>query len=362
MREPSWPYLLELVRRLYPDTTDLRPAPMKGGASTRRFYRIALGKDGKSAVAMFTPGAPSHEIHKDGGHVRSPFLEVRDLLADRGIRVPHLFVDGSEQGWVVVEDLGDDTVANYLVRQPQAKRDVYRTAVRDLARAQKNLAELPPSSIVKSRAFDQDLLRWELDHFLEWGVLARGISISDADRATFEGVATRLAARIADWPRGFVHRDYQSRNLMVVPREGATAVANAASAHGGDVEIAWIDFQDALLGPRVYDLVALLSDSYQEFDPGFIDERLDEYAKSAGIDAGQRQLLGREFDWVTVQRKLKDAGRFIFIDRTHQNPSFLPFVEPTIEKARAAMARLSDDADMRTLGDMLNRVLGASRE
>jgi hypothetical protein len=70
-------------------------------------------------------------------------------------------------------------------------------------------------------------------------------------------------------------------------------------------------------------------------------------------------LLGKEFDWVTVQRKLKDAGRFIFIDRTHQNPSFLPFVEPTIVKARAALARLSDDADMRTLGEILNRVLGA---
>jgi aminoglycoside/choline kinase family phosphotransferase len=359
VREPSWPYLLELVRRLYPDTSDLRPAAMKGGASTRRFYRIALGPDGKSAVAMFTPGASSHEIHKDGGHARSPFLEVRDLLSERGIRVPQLLVDGSDQGWIVVEDLGDDTIANYLVKHPAAKRDVYRTAVRDLARAQENLAGLPESSIVKSRAFDQDLLRWELDHFLEWGVLARGIAIAADDRATFEQLATRLAARIASWPRGFVHRDYQSRNLMVVAGQGSSPVAHATKAFEGEHEIAWIDFQDALLGPRVYDLVALLSDSYQEFDPGFIDERLDEYAESARIGADDRRLLGREFDWVTVQRKLKDAGRFIFIDRTHQNPSFLPFVEPTIIKARAALARLSDDADMRTLGEILHRVLGA---
>ena len=112
---------------------------MKGGASTRRFFRIALGKKGGSAVAMFTPGAPSHEIHKDGGHARSPFLEVRDLLAERGVRVPKLFADGSEQGWVVVEDLGDETLANYLVEHPQQKRDIYRRAVRDLARAQQRL-------------------------------------------------------------------------------------------------------------------------------------------------------------------------------------------------------------------------------
>jgi aminoglycoside/choline kinase family phosphotransferase len=347
VREPSFDDLLELVRRVYPGTGDVHPVPMKGGASTRRFFRIAVGKDGHSAVAMFTPGAPSHEIHKDGRHARSPFLEVRDLLAERGVRVPKLFADGSQQGWVVVEDLGDDTVANYLVKHPAQKRDVYRRAVGDLARAQQRLRELPSGCIVQSRAFDHDLLRWELDHFLEWGVTARGIAISPADRATFEEVAGRLAARIAGWPRGFVHRDYQSRNLMVI------------STEKGPFELAWLDFQDALLGPRVYDLVALLSDSYQEFDLGFIDERLDEYAAIAQLDARERALLGREFDWVTVQRKLKDAGRFIYIDRTHQNPSFLPFVEATIQKARAALLRLSDDSDMRMLGDLLNRVLGA---
>jgi len=346
VREPSWTYLLELVRRRYPDTPELEPLPMKGGASTRRFFRISLGKNGASAVAMFTPGAASHEIHKDGGHARSPFLEVRDLLDERGIRVPKLFADGSEQGWVVVEDLGDDTIANYLVKHPQQKRDIYRGAVRDLAHAQQRLRELPETCIVRSRAFDHDLLRWELDHFLEWAVLARGIAVSAADRATFEAVAERLATRIAGWPRGFVHRDYQSRNLMVV------------AGQSEPFELAWIDFQDALLGPRVYDLVALLSDSYQEFDPGFIEQRLDEYAKTAGLGPGERALLGREFDWVTVQRKLKDAGRFIYIDRTHHNASFLPFVEPTIAKARAALARLSDDPDMRSLGELLNRVLG----
>ncbi len=347
MREPSWSYLLELVRRVHPDTAELDPLPMKGGASTRRFFRLVLGIRGESAVAMFTPGAPSHEIHKDGGHVRSPFLEVRALLAERGIRVPSLLADGSEQGWLVVEDLGDDTIANYLLRHPQRKRDVYRTAVRDLARAQENLRDLPPDCIVKTRAFDHDLLRWELDHFMEWGVIARGIAISDEDRAIFGAIAERLATRIASWPRGFVHRDYQSRNLMVVPTADES------------LEIAWIDFQDALLGPRAYDLVALLSDSYQEFDPGFIEERLDEYAASAGQSDSERRFLRREFDWITVQRKLKDAGRFVFIDRTHRNPAFLPFVEPTIAKARAAIARLGDEEDMRTLGALLTRVLGA---
>jgi hypothetical protein len=67
--------------------------------------------------------------------------------------------------------------------------------------------------------------------------------------------------------------------------------------------------------------------------------------------------LGREFDRVTVQRKLKDAGRFVFIDRVKGNPSFLEFVEPTIAKVRASLTRLTDDDDMRALASLLARVL-----
>jgi len=126
----------------------------------------------------------------------------------------------------------------------------------------------------------------------------------------------------------------------------------------GRNELAWIDFQEALLGPRVYDLVALLSDSYQEFGATFVAERLGEYEDQMELSSGERAELAREFDFVTVQRKLKDAGRFIFIDRKNGNPSFLPFFEPTIHKARAAIERLSDDADMRNLGALLDRVLG----
>ena len=72
----------------------------------------------------------------------------------------------------------------------------------------------------------------------------------------------------------------------------------------GDERLVWIDFQDALLGPRVYDLVALLNDSYQTFDDAFVGARLDEYAMHRGLDADSRRDIGREFDLVTVQLRV----------------------------------------------------------
>jgi len=320
---------------------------MLGGASTRRFFRVRA-PGGRTAVAMYVP-LPSQEVSKakETGR-RWPFLEVRDLLADNAIRVPSLLGEATANGWLLVEDLGE-TLAQHLDHSPEDKPALYQRAVRDLANAQRALASLPPHSIVLERAFDVDLLRWEIDHFREWALEARGIVLGETDRAVFARACEYLARTIAAWPRGFVHRDYQSRNLMVLP------------AGPGAHELAWIDFQDAMLGPRVYDLVALLGDSYQSFDREFVDARLAEFSRYMGFDAKTEASVAREFDMVTVQRKLKDAGRFVFIERKNNNPSFLKFVEPTIEKARASLERLQDDPALRPLAALLDRICARER-
>jgi len=340
---PPFESLAPLLERALGDAQP-KLEEIEGGASTRRFFRVTPAA-GPSAVAMYVP-LPSQELSKakETGR-RWPFLEVRELLAERGIRVPKLLAEACDTGWLVVEDLGD-TLAQHLEHSPQHKSELYQAAVRDLARAQRALAMLPEDSIVRERAFDVDLLRWEVDHFREWALDARGIELDAEQRATFAEAAEYLATTIASWPRGFVHRDYQSRNLMVVAGEHA--------AHN----LAWIDFQDAMLGPRVYDLVALLGDSYQTFDRAFIDSRLHEFCRELGLDTAQELELTRQFEMVMVQRKLKDAGRFVFIERKNGNPSFLKFIEPTVAKARASLGRLADDVQLQGLSKLLAALFG----
>lgn len=337
-----------LVRRAF--DAELSATAMPGGASTRSYFRLTLPGD-KSAVAMYVPeGGKPEEVQKTHEGTRWPFLEVRDLLAERGVDVPAVLAEDTASGWLVIEDLGDDTLANWLLRNPGDKTSLYTRAVTDLARAQRGLVKLPEGSVVASRTFDFELLRWEIEHFKEWGLDARGKALSAPDAQKFSEIADRLARRVADLPHGFVHRDYQSRNLMVVEGGGA--------AGPNDLRLVWLDFQDALLGPRVYDLVALLNDSYQQFDRPFVEARLAEYAAEAGLSEAERAKLVHEFDLVTVQRKLKDAGRFVFIDKKKGNPSFLRFVTPTIHKVGAALSRLeTHDADMKELRALLHRTL-----
>lgn len=320
---------------------------MPGGASTRKFARFHFGSD-ESLVAIYVPRAnQSDELDRSSCKIeRWPFLEVRDLLESRGVRVPKIFHEACDRGLLLVEDLGDMTLASALEQAPSERRALYRLAVHDLAKAQLALLDLPSESVVRSRGFDSDLLKWEMDHFREWALEARGICLSAQEQTVYEAAANWLARTIAAWPQCFVHRDYQSRNLMV-RREP-----------DGQRSITWIDFQDALLGPRVYDLVALLGDSYQTFDATFVAERLDEYAELRGLDPEERRKLRYEFDLVTVQRKLKDAGRFVYIDRVKGDPGFLGFVEPTIDKVLAALVRLRSEPVLAELESLLRRRLG----
>jgi len=319
---------------------------LAGGASSRLYFRIS-GGDAPPGIAMYVPEALSSD-ELDNTKVtprRWPFLEIRDLLASRGVNVPRVHAEACDAGLVLLEDLGDLTLAVMLERHPELLPYLYKKAVADLARAQRELELLPPDSVVVNRQFDEQLLRWEIEHFREWALEARGFDLEASERKIFDLATDWLVRTIVGFPMGFVHRDYQSRNLMV------------RSNGNGDWELTWIDFQDALLGPRIYDLVALLQDSYQTFDDAFVQSRLDDYLEARRLPPAERVQLAFEFDVVTVQRKLKDAGRFVFIDRVKENPEFLGFVAPTIGKVRAALGHLDGVPEMVQLAELLDRRL-----
>jgi N-acetylmuramate 1-kinase len=330
------------VARALATTEPVTLEPLTGGASPRRFLRVLRGASERAVVMLVPPDTPDVAFAREHGRAW-PFLEVRALLESRSVRVPRLLAEDTEAGLLLVEDLGE-TLAERLDASPASREALYRMAATDLARAQRALASLPRDSVVLLRGFDEALYRTELEHFWEWGVEARGVT--GAVRADFERARDRLIAELCALPRGFTHRDYQSRNLMVTAKPS------------GETELAWIDFQDALLGPRAYDLVALLCDSYQPFDPTFVRARLSDYARARELPGEDRAALEREFWLITVQRKLKDAGRFVFIERKRGDPSFLRFVDGTLDMVLSALAELPDVGELRALVPLVRAAQG----
>jgi aminoglycoside/choline kinase family phosphotransferase len=310
---------------------------LPGGAGNRIYWRVK-GLFQGSAVVMELPADPiqSEEASKAAAHVELPFLNVGRYLQSIGVRVPRVLLDGVKDGFLVIEDLTDRTLEQALFeKHPQ--QEVYGAAIDQLARLRAHAEKHPDKHCLAwTRAFDEELYNWEFEHFVEYGLLARGAKPSEAELQTLRAHFARVSHQLASAPRSFTHRDYQSRNIMVLD--------------SGDQVV--IDFQDALQGPRQYDLVALLRDSYVELQRPLIDEMLARYLKQFEAEGGPRldlQEFTGFFDLLTVQRKLKDAGRFVFIDQVKKNPSFLKHIPSSLKYVKDALARRPDLAEVRAI-------------
>ncbi|MEM7436494.1 MAG: phosphotransferase [Myxococcota bacterium] len=298
-----------------------------GDASTRRYYRIAVEASDVRPRSVVVMQLPDDAFGSDEGGTqvksdRLPFLEVGDLLRERGIRVPDVHVEALDRGQIILEDLGQMTFGDQLggVARSDWSRP-YAEAIDLLATMHERCGDLPSASIVARRRFDRELLTWELEHFREWGLEAL---FGPLDARSASGVTeafSEIVEAMMAMPYGFVHRDFQSRNLMV-SNEGAITV---------------IDFQDALMGPRAYDLVALLCDSYVTLDADIQESMIRRYAAARRVDAS---AILEEFWLVTLHRKLKDAGRFVFIDRERNNAGFLQWYPQSLAYVGRALTRL----------------------
>jgi N-acetylmuramate 1-kinase len=318
------------------DVTQAPVLKLKGDASNRSYYRV--GTAPASWVVMVMPpdaAKKSEEASKGDAPTELPFVNVHRYLSRLGVRVPRILSYDEPAGMMVLEDLSDETF-----EKAQAAGDRhgwYLKAVQLLAslrvRAERTV---DPSCLAFTRAFDVELYDWELHHFREWGLEAWSGKKPTADeRAELDAIFQRIAKTLAAAPKGFTHRDYQSRNLMVK-----------------DGELVVIDFQDALQGPRQYDLVALLRDSYVELERPFVDAMLDAYLVAFEKETGERieaKPFKQFFDLLTVQRKLKDAGRFEFINRVKGNPGFLVSIPASLRYVKAALEVQPELSDLRRL-------------
>ena len=323
------------------DTARVPVTRLAGHASLRSYWRVGA-PPGSRVVMVLPPGAGSEEVTRGGPPAVNPFVDVRDFLAGLGARVPR--IDRFEEddplgGLMVLEDLGDEMLETRL-RAGDPPGPLYQRAVDVLARvrvAAERAQAGGARSIALSRTFDFDLFLWELHHFREWLLEDwKKVTLSPAERGELDRRFADIARALDAEPKGFTHRDYQSRNLMVLP--------------GGEQVL--IDFQDALLGPRQYDLVALLRDSYVDLSPDLVDAMVRRYLARLEAEGGPRlehDPFRRTFDLLTVQRKLKDAGRFVFIDRVKKNPGFLPNIPTSLRYVKAALARLPELAPLQAL-------------
>src|ERR1700733_15739593 len=253
-----------------------RIEPASSDASFRRYFRVFV--DGGTLIVMDAP--PGRE------DVR-PYLNITIMLETAGVHVPRAYEWDIERGLVLLEDLGTRPYLQEL--QNGADADLlYRDALRSLAdiqaRGKQSAFELPP--------YDREVLVREMALMPEWFCARHlGLDLTRAQADMITAAFEFLVAEALAQPQVFVHRDYHSRNLMVVVERNPGI----------------IDFQDALRGPIGYDLVSLLKDCYISWPRARVEGWVSGY-RSALIERGYpaapaRRFL-RDFDLIGVQRHI----------------------------------------------------------
>ncbi len=296
-----------------------RIEPASSDASFRRYFRIF--RRGGTLIVMDAP--PQNE------DVR-PYIEVSGMLEALGIHVPHILESDDRRGLLLLEDLG---AMPYLSRLKAGgdPESLYGDALDALAtiqaRGREAAGDLSP--------YDREPLQREMALMPEWFCRRHlEIDLTSEEREIIARSFELLTREALAQPQVFVHRDYHSRNLMVVePRNPGV-----------------LDFQDALRGPIGYDLVSLLKDCYIAWPRERVERWVSAYRErllARGAEAGASDgELTRWFDLIGVQRHLKVLGIFARLWYRDGKPGYLGDLPLTLRYVLETCAQYPELAEL----------------
>lgn len=338
----------ELVRQAFgKQARVVRVEALAGDASTRHYARLFLDGQGAptTSVAMLLAdrgiamSSDELAVFKDAPK-ELPYVNVHRFLERLGVAIPEIYVDASDRGVVLLEDIGDTALWDAVRESPPAQAvSLYQRAIDQLLVIEiDGTRQRDDACIAFQQAFDARLYRWELEHFIEYGIERRlGVQLAARDaelmRAHFDAIAARLDAE----PRVLNHRDFHSWNLFVQ-----------------DERIRVIDFQDALLAAAPYDLATLLGDrdTPQVVTPAVEEQLLDyfrhQWELRSGVSLDHKHFLDI-YRLCALQKALKVVGRFHFLDIEKGKPGYLRFLPSTVRQIERLLPHFPEHAELASI-------------
>lgn len=267
---PRLQRLLEIRRFLQSAGWGDAPATLKylqGDASARRYARLEDGA-GRKAILMDAPasgdgppirdGKPYSRIAHLAEDVRA-FAAVGDALRNDGLSTPELLAYDLDRGFLLIEDFGDEVFGAEVLRG-RNQSDLWRRAVDVLValgtKMPPDRLPLPDGNSYALPRLDVGVLQIEAELLLDWfwPALHGADAPSDVRLAFEEAWRTPFETALME-PFGWLMRDFHSPNLI------------ALDGRDTPNDVGLIDFQDALLGPRAYDVASLLQDARVDVSP-----------------------------------------------------------------------------------------------
>ncbi len=288
-------------------------SPFEGRGSDRTFFRLKWNHRGSAILVHYDPNRLENTYYAD----------IALFLRDIGVPVPRLIRSDPTGCLIVMEDLGDTDLWSLRDAPWETRRTLYRKTLTLVHRLHSFPGEDLPSGHVKlMEGFGPDLYRWErgyfMDHFVG-GVC--GTKLEPSFERKLEEELSSLAERLSGTEHCLVHRDLQSRNVLI--RDGEPFL---------------IDFQGVRFGNPFYDLGSLLCDPYVEFSSGEMNELLSCYY---GVSKSDRDwdAFQTAFWEASAQRLMQALGAYGFLGLKKGLKEFLDHIPAGLRNLRRATER-----------------------
>lgn len=304
---------------------------LAGDASFRRYDRLRRGRE--TAVLMDAP--PPHEDV-------CAFERVARHLVGLGYSAPRILAVDPTAGFLLLEDLGDDTYTRRLAAGAD-EETVYALAIDLLADLHgRPRQEVLPSGVAPP--YDDRRLLDEARLLTDWympAVFGRGPS--DDAVAHYETIWRALFRHARMVPETLVLRDFHVDNLLLLPDRCGVAACGL------------LDFQDAVVGPVTYDLVSLLEDARRDMDTGLVQAMRQRYLESRPeLDP---QAVAGSWAVLAAQRHAKVIGIFTRLARRDGKPRYLPHIARVWRLLERALAH----PDLTAMRDWFDHHIPAER-
>ena len=289
---------------------------LAGDASFRRYFRITT----PDVSYMLMDAPPERECCKT-------FASIDHLFHENHIHVPKIYAENIHDGLLLLEDFGDDVLLSIL--NPSNANDYYKKAIDILCHIQ----AIAPQKIALP-TFDKTFMLQEMELFREW-FLTKLLQypINNDENQLLTNLFNDIADKVSNQPLVVTHRDYHSRNLMRL----------------GNDQLGVLDFQDAVIGPYVYDPASLLKDAYITWSRDKIELWLNYYYNQACerglIDGITLEQLYHDFELVGLQRHIKVVGIFARLYKRDGKKSYLKDIPRVMHYIVDALTRLESHHD-----------------
>jgi aminoglycoside/choline kinase family phosphotransferase len=290
--------------------------PLEKGGSDRKFYRIAVSDQHSLILAKYG------RQREENRH----YVAIARFLQGVGVRVPEIYFHDDEEGLIWMEDLGDRDLWSYRNEPWAQRRGLYQNALDQVLILHTRAHVATPVESPKLQVeFNAELYRWEQNYFLENCLIRHfGIDADDVEENCDRARLAEIADQLASLPRCFVHRDFQSQNIVIK-----------------DDVACFIDFQGMRPGLAQYDLASLLYDPYVRLPKVERDQLLAYYLESLA-DLGQEPSadFAAIYDLCAMQRLMQALGAYGFLGHVKDRPHFLEHIPAALTALREVLTRI----------------------